>query len=135
MRADKIAALGRNGLVRWVLGRQLVLTAVLAGVAGWWGGVMAALSLAAGGLIGFLANLAYVWRALRPESDPAQALKSQVVAELYKFAVAVTLFAVIFATFRNVVVVLVFVGFGTTFLIHWFAMLRRNQWMGETGRS
>lgn len=135
MRANKIAAPGRNALVRWVLGGQLVLTIVLAGVAGLWGGAMAAVSLAVGGLIGLCANLAYVWRALRPESDPAKALKGQVVAELYKFAVAVTLFAAVFATVRNIVVVLVFVGFGTTFVIHWFAMLRRNQWMGETGRS
>jgi len=96
---------------------------------------MAAMSLAAGGMIGFLGNLVYVWRAMRPESNPAKALKGQVVAEFYKFAVAVALFAGVFTTFRNLVVVLVFVGFGTTFVIHWFAMLRRNQWMGEVGRS
>lgn len=135
MRADKITALGRNALVRWVLGGQLILTAGLAAIAGVWSGAMAAVSLAAGGLIGFLANLAYVWRAMQPENDPAKALKGQIVAEFYKFAVAVTLFAMVFATFRNLVVVMVFVGFGTTFVIHWFAMLRRNQWMGETGRS
>jgi F0F1-type ATP synthase assembly protein I len=108
---------------------------VLAAVAGWFGGSMAAMSLAAGGMIGFLGNLVYVWRAMRPESNPAKALKGQVVAEFYKFAVAVALFAGVFTTFRNLVVVLVFVGFGTTFVIHWFAMLRRNQWMGEVGRS
>jgi F0F1-type ATP synthase assembly protein I len=135
MRADKITAPGRNALVHWVLGGQLVLTVVLAGIAGVWVGVMAAVSLVVGGLIGFLANLAYVWRAMQPESDPGKALKGQLVAEIYKFVVAVTLFAVVFATFRNIVVVMVFVGFGTTFVIHWFAMLRRNQWMGETGRS
>jgi F0F1-type ATP synthase assembly protein I len=130
MRADKITAQGRNALVRWVLGGQLVLTTVLAGVAGMLGGAMAAVSLAVGGLIGFLANLAYVWRAMQPESDPGKALKGQLVAEFYKFAVAVTLFAVVFATFRHIVAVMVFAGFSTTFMIHWFAMLRRNQWMG-----
>lgn len=135
MRADKITAPGRNALVRWVLGGQLVLTGVLAGIAGVWVGAMAAVSLVVGGLIGFLANLAYVWRAMQPESDPGKALKGQLVAEFYKFAVAVALFAVVFATFRNIVVVMVFVGFGTTFVIHWLAMLRRNQWMGEVGRS
>jgi F0F1-type ATP synthase assembly protein I len=108
---------------------------VLATVAGGFGGLTAAGSLAAGGMIGFLGNLAYVWRAMRPENDPAKALKAQVVAEFYKFAVSVALFALIFATSRNIAVVMLFVGFGTTFVIHWLAMLRRNQWMGETGRS
>lgn len=108
---------------------------MLAAVAGWFGGSMAVMSLAVGGMIGFFGNLVYVWRAMRPESDPAKALKGQVVAEFYKFALAMALFAVVFTTFRNLVVVLVFAGFGTTFVIHWFAMLRRNQWMGEVGRS
>jgi F0F1-type ATP synthase assembly protein I len=116
-------------LVRWVLGGQVVLTAVLAVIAGMFGGLTAAGSLAAGGMIGFLGNLAYVWRAMRPESDPAKALKAQVVAEFYKFAVSAALFALIFTTIKGVSVVLVFVGFGTTFVIHWLAMLRRNQWM------
>jgi F0F1-type ATP synthase assembly protein I len=78
-------------------------------------------------MIGLLGNLVYVWRAMQPESDPAKALKGQVVAEFYKFAVVVVLFAVVFATLKSIVVVMVFVGFGTTFVIHWFAMLRRNQ--------
>jgi F0F1-type ATP synthase assembly protein I len=122
-------------LVRWVLGGQLVLTAVLAGVAGLFGDLTAAVSLAVGGLIGFLGNLAYVWRAMRPESDPAQLLKGQMVAEFYKFAISVALFALVFATSKNVAAVLLFVGFGTTFVIHWLAMLRRNQEIGEAGRS
>ncbi len=111
------------------------MTAVLAGVAGLFGGLMAAVSLAVGGLIGFLGNLAYVWRAMRPESDPAQLLKGQVVAEFYKFAISVALFALVFATSKNVAAVLLFVGFGTTFVIHWLAMLRRNQEIEEAGRS
>jgi F0F1-type ATP synthase assembly protein I len=122
-------------LVRWVLGGQLGLTAVLAGVAGLFGGLTAAVSLAVGGLIGFLGNLAYVWRAMRPESDPARLLKGQVVAEFYKFAISVVLFAMVFATSKNVAAVLLFVGFGTTFVVHWLAMLRRNQEIGEAGRS
>lgn len=111
------------------------MTAVLAGVAGFVSGTTAAVSLAIGGLIGFFGNLTYVWRAMRPEIDPARALKGQVVAEFYKFAVAVGLFALIFATFRNLAAVWLFVGFGTTFVIHWLAMLRRTQWMGEVERS
>lgn len=111
------------------------MTAVLAGTAGLIFGMTAAVSLVVGGLIGFLGNLAYVWRAMRPETDPARALKGQVVAEFYKFAVAVGLFALIFATFRSLAAVWLFVGFGTTFVIHWLAMLRRTQWMGEVERS
>lgn len=111
------------------------MTAVLAGTAGLIFGTTAAVSLVVGGLIGFLGNLAYVWRAMRPETDPARALKGQVVAEFYKFAVAVGLFALIFATFRSLAAVWLFVGFGTTFVIHWLAMLRRTQWMGEVERS
>lgn len=88
-----------------------------------------------GGMIGLLGNVAYVWRAMRPESDPAKALKGQVVAEIYKFVVSVALFALVFTTTKGISVVMVFVGFGTTFIVHWFAMLRRNQWMGEVGRS
>jgi ATP synthase protein I len=122
-------------LVRWVLGGQVVLTAVLAAIAGVFGGLVVAGSLALGGMIGLLGNVAYVWRAMRPESDPAKALKGLVVAEFYKFVVSVALFALVFTTIKGVSVVMVFVGFGTTFIVHWFAMLRRNQWMGEVGRS
>ena len=121
--------------MRWVLGGQIVLTVVLATIAGMFGGLIVAGSLVLGGMIGLLGNLAYVWRAMRPESDPAKALKGQVVAEVYKFVVSVGLFVLIFTTIKVVSVVMVFVGFGTTFIVHWFAMLRRNQWMGETGRS
>lgn len=135
MRADKKAVLHRNALVRWVLGGQLVLTAVLAGVAGLVFGTSAAVSLAVGGLIGFFGNLAYVWRAMRPENDPARALKGQVVAEFYKVVVSTGLFALVFAMGRNFAVVMVFVGFGTTFVVHWLAMLRRNQWIGEVGKT
>lgn len=88
-----------------------------------------------GGMIGLLGNLVYVWRAMRPESNPGNALKGQVVAEFYKFMVSVGLFVLMFTTINNVSVVMVFVGFCTTFIVHWFAMLRRSQWMGETGRS
>lgn len=86
-------------------------------------------------MIGFLGNLVYIWRAMRPENEAAKVLKAQVVAEFYKFAVSVALFALVFATRRNIAVVMVFVGFGTTFVMHWFAMLRRNHWIGEVGRS
>ena len=108
---------------------------MLAAIAGMVGGWAVAGSLALGGMIGLLGNVAYVWRAMRPESDPAKALKGQVVAEIYKFVVSVALFALVFTTIKGISVVMVFVGFGTTFIVHWFAMLRRNQWMGEVGRS
>ena len=111
------------------------MTAVLAGVAGLVFGTSAAVSLAVGGLIGFFGNLAYVWRAMRPENDPARALKGQVVAEFYKVVVSTGLFALVFAMGRNFAVVMVFVGFGTTFVVHWLAMLRRNQWIGEVGKT
>lgn len=135
MRPDKTAVFHRNALVRWVLGGQLVLTAVLAAVAGLVFGTSAAVSLAVGGLIGFIGNLTYVWRAMRPENDPARALKGQVVAEFYKFVVTVGLFVLVFVTGKNLAVVMLFVGFGTTFVVHWLAMLRRNQWIGEVGKS
>lgn len=111
------------------------MTAVLAGVAGLVFGASAAVSLAVGGLIGFFGNLAYVWRAMRPENDPARALKGQVVAEFYKFAVTVGLFVLVFVAGKNLAVVMLFVGFGTTFVVHWLAMLRRTQWIGEVGKS
>lgn len=122
-------------LVRWVLVGQLVLTAVLAGMAGLVGGIIAAASLAVGGLIGFVANLAYVWQAMRAEFDPGRVLRTQMLAEIYKVGITVMLFALVFANSKSVAAVPLFLGYGTTFVVHWLAMLRRNQEIGDAGRS
>ena len=118
--------------VRWIIGWQVALTLLVAGVAAVWGGANAALSAVAGGSIGVVANLLYVWRAMRlsvdatGKPDPMRAYRGQAAGEAYKFAATLGGFALVFVAYKGVAPIPLFVGYASTFVIYWLALARRR---------
>jgi len=118
--------------VRWVIGWQIVLTLAVAGVAAVLGGANAALSALAGGGIGVVANLLYVWRALRlsvdeaGNTDPMRAYRGQAAGEAVKFAATLAGFAIVFVAYKGVAPIPLFAGYVSTFVIFWLALVRRR---------
>ena len=95
-------------------------------IAGAFGGVHAAISALAGGAVGILGGMAYVWRAMRGGGDPGRAYRAQVLGEAYKFAVTLALFALVFIQYRQVEPLPLFVTYAMTFVAYWAALLKRN---------
>lgn len=118
--------------VRWIIGWQVALTLMVASVAAMWGGANAALSAIAGGSIGVVANLLYVWRAMRlsaidaDKPDPMRAYRGQAAGEAVKFAATLGGFALVFVSYRSVEPILLFAGYASTFVIFWLALIRRR---------
>jgi ATP synthase protein I len=118
--------------VRWIIGWQVALTLIVASVAAVWGGANAALSAIAGGSIGVVANLLYVWRAMRlsavdaDKPDPMRAYRGQAAGEAAKFAATLGGFALVFVSYKSVVPIPLFAGYASTFVIFWLALIRRR---------
>ena len=121
----KFAEPHMHSTVRWVLARQGIVTLCLAAVAGFWGGVNAAVSALVGGGIGMLGALAYVWRALRGnETDLGKLYRAQMLGEAYKYAVVLGGFALVFVGYRDVAALPLFLGFILTVVVYWAALLK-----------
>lgn len=113
--------------VRWILGRQLLLTAGVAVLAGLAGGSNAAVAALVGGGIGVAAGAAYVWRALRQgDEEPGKLYRAQMLGEGYKFAVTLGLFALVFVNWRNVPALPLFLAYILTFGVYWVALLKKR---------
>lgn len=118
--------------VRWIIGWQAALTLLIALVAAVQGGTNAAMSAIAGGGIGVVANLLYVWRAMRAPADeagridPLRAYRGQAAGEAYKFAATLGGFALVFVGYKGVAPLPLFVGYASTFVIYWLALARRR---------
>lgn len=118
--------------VRWIIGWQVALTLLVASIAAASGGANAALSAMAGGGIGVVANLLYVWRAMRLSVDAAgkpdamRAYRGQAAGEAYKFAATLGGFALVFVGYKDVAPIPLFVGYASTFVIYWLALIRRR---------
>lgn len=118
--------------VRWIIGWQATLTLLVASVAAVCGGANAALSAIAGGSIGVVANLLYVWRAMRlsvvdaDKPDPMRAYRGQAAGEAVKFAATLGGFALVFVSYESVMPIPLFAGYASTFVIFWLALIRRR---------
>lgn len=118
--------------VRWIIGWQAALTLIVAAVAAVQGGTNAALSALAGGGIGVVANLLYVWRAMRlsvdeaGNTDPMRAYRGQAAGEAVKFAATLAGFFLVFVSYKSVAPIPLFVGYASTFVIYWLALVRRR---------
>ena len=118
--------------VRWIIGWQVALALFLASVAAVWWGANAVLSAVAGGSIGVVANLLYVWRAMRlsvndpDKPDPMRAYRGQAAGEAIKFAATLGGFALVFVTYKDVAPLPLFAGYASTFVICWLALIRRR---------
>lgn len=114
--------------VSWVLSRQAALAVALALIVGVLVNVNAAVSVLIGGSIGFVANLGYVLRALRMSvgSDPVKVYKAQAAGERLKFVLTLGGFALVFLQYKEVAVLPLFLGYTSTFVIYWLALLKRR---------
>lgn len=114
--------------VVWILSRQAALTIVLGAIA--WGVVDArsAASVLIGGSIGVIANLGYVLRAMRltSGSDPVKLYRAQAAGEGFKFLLTLAGFALVFLGYREVAVLPLFLGYASTFVIYWLALLKQR---------
>ncbi|MGE5472052.1 MAG: ATP synthase subunit I [Bacteroidota bacterium] len=104
------------------------MTMVLALAAMLFFGANAAVSVLIGGSIGLVANLGYVLRALRmsPGSDPVKAYRAQAAGEGFKFLLTLVGFALVFLEFKEVAVLPLFLGYASTFVIYWMALLKHR---------
>ena len=114
--------------VSWILSRQAALAIILALVVGMFFDVNAAVSLVVGGSIGIVANLGYVLRAMRMSSgdDPVKAYRAQAAGEGFKFLLTLAGFALVFLQYKDVAVLPLFLGYTSTFVIYWMALLKQR---------
>ena len=114
--------------VSWIISRQAALTIVLAAIAGLFVSVNAAVSVLVGGSVGVVANLGYVLRALRMTSggDPVKAYRAQAAGEGFKFLLTLVGFALVFLGYKEVAVLPLFLGYASTFVIYWMALLKQR---------
>jgi ATP synthase protein I len=114
--------------VSWILSRQAALAIFLAAVLWKMVDGNAAVSVLIGGLIGVVANLGYALRAMRqgPGVDPTKAYRAQVAGEGFKFALTLGGFALVFLKYEEVAVWPLFLGYGSTFVIFWVALLKKT---------
>jgi len=114
--------------VSWILSRQAALTLALAVVASLLVDANAAVSVLIGGSIGIIANLGYVLRALRMSSgnDPVKSYRAQAAGEGFKFLLTLVGFALVFLGYKGVAVLPLFLGYASTFVIYWMALLKNR---------
>ena len=114
--------------VSWILGRQAVLAMFLAIVAWAYAGGNAAVSTLIGGSIGIIANLGYVLRAMRMTTgdDPLRLYRAQSAGEGLKFALTFAGFALVFWGYKEVSALPLFLGYASTFVIFWMALLKQR---------
>lgn len=114
--------------VSWILSRQAALTIVLALLAWPMFSGIAAISVLIGGSIGIVANLGYVLRAMRlnVELDPVKAYRAQTAGEGFKFLLTLVGFALVFLKFKEVAVFPLFLGYASTLVIFWMALLKQR---------
>lgn len=114
--------------VSWILSRQAALTIILALAVGLVFDAKAGASVLIGGSIGLIANLGYVLRAMRlgAGDDPVKVYRAQAAGERLKFGLTLAGFALVFLQYKEVVVLALFLGYTSTFVIYWIALLRRR---------
>ena len=90
--------------------------------------VNAALSVVIGGSIGVIANLGYVLRAMRMNAglDPVKAYRAQAAGEGFKFLLTLVGFALVFLGYKDVAALPLFLGYASTFVIYWVALLKQR---------
>lgn len=114
--------------VSWILSRQAALAIILAAVAWGFTDANAAISVLIGGSIGVIANFGYVLRAMRMTSgtDPVKAYRAQAAGEGFKFLLTLIGFALVFMKYKEVAVLPLFLGYASTFVIFWMALLKKR---------
>ena len=114
--------------VSWILSRQAALAILLAIIAWVFFSDNAAVSILIGGSIGIVANVGYVLRAMRMStgSDPLRQYRAQSAGEGLKFALTFAGFALVFWGYKEVSALPLFLGYASTFVIFWMALLKQR---------
>ncbi|MBK7899667.1 MAG: ATP synthase subunit I [Azonexus sp.] len=114
--------------VVWILSRQAALAIALGVIVWGFVDVHSAVSVLIGGSIGVIANLGYVLRAMRltSGSDPVKLYRAQAAGEGFKFLLTLAGFALVFLGYREVAVLPLFLGYASTFVIYWLALLKQR---------
>ena len=114
--------------VSWILSRQAALALILALVAWIFASSNAAVSVLIGGSIGIVANLGYVLRAMKMTTggDPLKLYRAQSAGEGLKFALTFAGFALVFWGYKEVSALPLFLGYASTFVIFWMALLKQR---------
>jgi len=114
--------------VSWILSRQAALAILLATIAWVLVSSNAAVSILIGGSIGIIANAGYVLRAMRVSigDDPLRQYRAQSAGEGLKFALTFAGFALVFWGYKEVAALPLFLGYGSTFVIFWMALLKQR---------
>ena len=112
----------------WIVGWQAAFTLLFAAVAGAVEGRHALLSVLFGGGIAVLANTAYAWRSTRCILDESskKIYRAQLWAEVLKFTITVILFGLVFARYREVLGLPLFIAYLSTYAVFWLALLRKG---------
>ncbi len=119
---------GLHPHVSWIISRQAALAIILATVAWMFVGNNAAVSVLIGGSVGIIANLGYVLRAMRMTTgdDPLKLYRAQSAGEGLKFALTFAGFALVFWGYKEVSALPLFLGYASTFVIFWVALLKQR---------
>jgi ATP synthase protein I len=114
--------------VSWILSTQAALAIVLAAVAWAVAGNDAAISTLIGGSIGIVANLGYVLRAMKMsgDGDPLKVYRAQAAGEGLKFGLTIAGFVLVFWGYKEVAALPLFLGYASTFVIFWVALLKQR---------
>ena len=114
--------------VSWILSRQAALVMLLAIIVWAFANGNAAVSTLIGGSIGIIANLGYVLRAMRMTTgdDPIRLYQAQSAGEGLKFALTFAGFALVFWGYKEVSPLPLFLGYASTFVIFWVALLKQR---------
>ncbi|MGV0951016.1 MAG: ATP synthase subunit I [Azonexus sp.] len=112
----------------WILSRQAALAVLLAIIAWVFASGNAAISTLIGGSIGIIANLGYALRAMRMTTgdDPLRQYRAQSAGEGLKFALTFAGFALVFWGYKEVSALPLFLGYASTFVIFWMALLKQR---------
>jgi ATP synthase protein I len=113
--------------IRTVLKWQLIATAVLGAIAGWWAGGHGLLSAVLGGGVNIVANALYAvaFAKLRP-TNAGGVVIAAVRAEASKIVVIVALLAVVLMTYREIVVAPFIAAFLVTALLFRIVLFVRD---------
>lgn len=79
-------------------------------------------------MIGVVANVAYVLRAIRlvVSPDPLKVYRAQAAGEGLKFLLTMLGFALVFLGYKDVAAMPLFLGYASTYVVLWAALLKQS---------
>ena len=107
-----------------VIGLQVAVTLIFAGLFLALSGVVAAKSALIGGAIAFIPGAFYAYRIVRTRhSSPDRMLRAHYAGEFGKLALTMVLFGATFAWGKEIAVLSLFAAYIATLLVYWAALL------------